>query len=124
MGLTDTIAIVTGAAQGIGRSIADRFTKRRHPIASGAYARQNASSTRLMMDEMDEDAVASERQEVFPSRPHLLSSNNSDTRDDLKASPGESEYFREQDHIVWQPIMAILVIGVITFYLLWNKVTP
>jgi NAD(P)-dependent dehydrogenase (short-subunit alcohol dehydrogenase family) len=157
MGLADNIAILTGAAQRIGRSIADRFTKEGAWIASVAapaaaasynaskagvqhraknaavaYAKQNIRVNSIVpgtihtpiLDEMDKDTVASERKEMSPSRLQELSSDDADIRDDPKASPVQREYTRTQELIAWALTIAILVISVITFYLLWAKAMP
>ncbi len=54
----------------------------------------------------------------LPSRQQELSSDDSDTRDDLQASTAQREYTRRQELIVWPLIIAIMVIA---FYLLWTK---
>src|SRR5260370_35764464 len=116
MGLRDEIAIVARAAQGIGRSIMGRFTKRRLRIASVAvpaaaayhaskagvrnltkkaavtYAWQNASSTRLRMDGVDKDAAASGRQEGVPPRRNVIYPKNAATMVALSAPTLEYEY--------------------------------
>jgi hypothetical protein len=65
---------------------------------------------------------ASEREEAFLARPQEPLSDESETREDLKASPVELEYTRVQELVVWALIIAIMVMSGIVAYMLLAKV--
>jgi hypothetical protein len=63
----------------------------------------------------------SEGEELYPSRLQESSSDEPDTRNNLKSSPVQREYTRVQKLVVWALIIATMVMSVIDVFILKAK---